>query len=91
LRLGKVLELQDDRVDVSDEDVMYKSHPCSDFDGVSGDLADLESGDRRLGRRLTPSVSVKTGIRGNGPSAHGFVMATYNEHVAKVYRNKRLN
>jgi hypothetical protein len=42
LRLGKVLELQDDRVDVSDEDVMYKSHACGDFDGVFGDLVGLE-------------------------------------------------
>jgi hypothetical protein len=81
LRLGKVLELQDDRVDVSDEDVVYKSHACGDFDGVLGDLVGLESGDGRLGRRLTPSISVKTGIRGNGPSAHGFVMATYKKKI----------
>jgi len=91
LRLGKVLELQDDRVDVSDEDVMDKSHPCGDFDRVLGDLAGLESGDGRLGRSLTPSASVKTGIRGNGPSAHGFVIATFREYVAKVYRNERLS
>ena len=42
MRLGKVFELQDDRVDVSDEDVVYKGHACGDFDGVFGDLIGLE-------------------------------------------------
>ena len=42
MRLGKVLELQDDCVDVSYEDVMNKSHACGDYDGVFGDLDGLE-------------------------------------------------
>ena len=41
LRLGNVLELQNDRVHVSDEEVMHKGHACGDFEGVFGYLGDL--------------------------------------------------
>lgn len=64
MRLGKVLELQDDRVDVTDEDIMYKSHACGDLDGVFGDLVGLEVVMGHWGGNLPPRSLLRQELGG---------------------------